>query len=68
MSSIEISAERVNVDLENQTVIIVFSDDTEMVTELKDSIGLSGILNELDYADIVEYVAEIERDKREADE
>jgi len=68
MSSIEISAEQVNVNLEEGTVIITGFGDTEIVTELKDQIGLDGILNELDYADIVEYVAEIERDKRESDE
>ena len=58
-SSFEISAEKVNVNIEDGTVILTGVDLAELISE----VGYVSFLQEIDYSDIVEYVAEIERDK-----
>ena len=65
MSSIsfEVEAEKVNVDLGNDSVILTGVDLSELVSE----IGIEELLNAMDYSDIVEYVAEIEKDKADED-
>ena len=65
MSSIsfEVEAEKVNVDLGNDSVILTGVDLSELVSE----IGTEELLNAMDYSDIVEYVAEIEKDKADED-
>lgn len=55
----ELTVERANVNLEEGTVIITGYDVDEIVTEL----GTETLLNAIDYAEIVEYVAQVERDK-----
>lgn len=59
MSSFEIYAEKVNVDLENGNVILTGVDLGEVVSE----VGYVSLLQEMEYSDIVEWVAEQERDK-----
>lgn len=58
-SSFEISAEKVNVNIEDGTVILTGVDLAELISE----VGYVSFLQEIDYSDIVEYVAETERDK-----
>ena len=58
-SSFEISAERVNVNIEEGTVIITGVDLIDIVSE----VGSEEMLQSIDYSDIVEYVAQVERDK-----
>ena len=55
----ELTVEKANVDLETGTIIITGYDVDEIVTEL----GTETLLNAIDYSDIVEYVAQVERDK-----
>ena len=62
-SSLELSVEKANVDLEMGTVILTGVDVGEIVSE----IGTEELLNAMDYSDIVEYVAEIEKDKADED-
>lgn len=40
---------------------------TAIIDTLKEWLTTEEILNELDYADIVEYVAQVEQDKRDDD-
>jgi len=60
----ELSATRVNVDLETGTVILVGVDASEIVSE----IGTENLLNAMEYSDVFDYVMECEKDKRDADE
>ena len=59
MSSFEVSAEKVNVDLETSTVILTGVDLSEVVSE----VGYVSLLQEMEYSDIVDWVAEVEKDK-----
>jgi len=63
MKSLELSAVRVNVDLENESVIVTGVDVDEIVSQ----IGYEELLNAMEYADVMEYVAQAERDKAEED-
>lgn len=64
MSSLELTVEKANVDLELGTVILTGVDTSEIVSE----IGTEELLNAMEYADVMQYVTEVEKDKREADE
>jgi len=64
MSSLELTVEKANVDLELGTVILTGVDTSEIVSE----IGTEELLNAMDYSDVMEYVTQVEKDKREADE
>ena len=59
MSSIEISADKLNVNLENGTVILTGIEASEIVTE----VGATELLNAMDYSDIMDYVVQTEKDK-----
>ena len=61
MVSIEISAEKVNVDVERGTVILTGLDVSEIISE----VGKEEILSDMDYEDIVQYVARIEQEKKD---
>lgn len=63
MSSLELSVEQANVNLEEGTVILTGVDVTEVVTEL----GTEELLNAMEYSDVMEYVAQCERDKADED-
>lgn len=52
MISFDISAERVNVDLENQTVIVTGVDESELVSE----IGVEQLLDAMEFSDVHNYV------------
>jgi hypothetical protein len=54
----EIAADKVNVDLERGTVIITGYDVSDIINE----IGAEELLQAMDYADIMEFVAETEDD------
>ena len=64
MSSLELTVEKANVDLELGTVILTGVYTSEIVSE----IGTEELLNAMDYSDVMEYVTQVEKDKREADE
>lgn len=59
MSSFEISPEKVNVNVEEGTIILTGVDLGEIVGE----VGSEEMLQAIDYSDIVEYVAQCEQDK-----
>lgn len=59
MNSMELQAEKVNVDLENQTVIITGVDVSEVIDEL----GTDVLLEAMDYSDVVDFVGQVEQDK-----
>lgn len=60
----ELAVERVNVDVDNGTVIITGYD----VDEIVEQVGAEELLKSIDYSDIVEYVNAVEEEKRELDE
>lgn len=60
----ELSVDHANVDLERGTVIITGYDTAEIVSE----IGAYDLLREMEYSDIMEFVAEQEEINRELDE
>lgn len=64
MSSLELTVEKANVDLELGTVILTGVDTSEIVSE----IGTEELLNAMEYSDVMEYVTQAEKDKRESDE
>ncbi len=55
----ELTVERANVNLEDGTIIITGYDVDEIIEE----IGQETLLNAMDYSEIREYVAQVERDK-----
>ena len=59
----ELSAEKVNVDLEMGTVIITGYDVSDIISE----IGTEELLQAMDYADILQFVSEAEAEREEAD-
>jgi hypothetical protein len=59
----EIAADKVNVDLERGTVIITGYDVSDIINE----IGAEELLQAMDYADIMEFVAETEDDTEGAE-
>ena len=59
----ELAAEKVNVDLEMGTVIITGYDVSDIISE----IGTEELLQAMDYADILQFVSEVEAEKEEAD-
>lgn len=59
----ELTAEKVNVDLEMGTVIITGYDVSDIISE----VGTEELLQAMDYADIVQFVAEAEAERKEAD-
>ena len=61
MSNFEIQAEQANVDIENGSVILTGVD----LDELVNTVGPEELLNAIDYSDILEYVAEVEKDKED---
>ena len=63
-TSMELSAEKVNLDLEMGYVTITGFDVTDVVRE----IGVDELLNGMDYESIVKYVQQVEEDKRTEDE
>lgn len=58
MSSFEINADKVSVDMEYGRVILAGVDLSEIVSE----VGVEEILQEIDYSKIVEYVAQCQQD------
>ena len=60
----ELAVEKVNVDLERGTVIITGFDVDEIVSE----VGATELLKSIDYSDILDYVNDVEEEKRELDE
>ena len=60
----ELSVEKVNVDVERGTVIITGYDVDEIVSE----VGATDLLKSMDYSDILDYVNDVEEEKRELDE
>ena len=60
----ELAVEKVNVDLERGTVIITGYDVDEIVSE----VGATELLKSIDYSDILDYVNDVEEEKRELDE
>lgn len=63
MISFEVSAEKANVNIEDGTVIVTGVDPDELMVELRREIGVTGVLDGIDYGDICEYVAEAEKEK-----
>ena len=61
--NMELSAEKVNVDLEMGTVIITGYDLSDIISE----IGTEELLQAMDYADVMQFVVESEAEKEEAD-
>lgn len=62
MISFEVSAEKVNVDLENGTVILTGVSESELVSE----IGYSDLLSEMDFSDVHNYVIQkLDEDREE---
>ena len=59
----ELAAEKVNVDLEMGTVIITGYDVSDIISE----VGTEELLQAMDYADILQFVSEVEAEKEEAD-
>ena len=59
----ELAADKVNVDLEMGTVIITGYDVSDIISE----IGTEELLQAMDYADILQFVSEVEAEKEEAD-
>jgi hypothetical protein len=59
----EIAADKVNVDLERGTVIITGYDLSDIISE----IGTEELLLAMDYADIMQFVAETEDDSEDSD-
>lgn len=55
----ELSVEKVNVDLEMGTVIITGYDIQDIINE----IGVVEILKEIEYSDVFDYVMEVEEEK-----
>ena len=60
----ELAVEKVNVDLERGTVIITGYDVDEIVSE----VGATELLKSMDYSDILEYIDDVEEEKRELEE
>ena len=59
----ELAADKVNVDLEMGTVIITGYDVSDIISE----IGTEELLQAMDYADILQFVSEMEAEREEAD-
>lgn len=57
----ELAAEKVNVDLEMGKVIITGYDVSDIISE----IGTEELLQAMDYADVVQFVSDIEAEKKE---
>ena len=57
----ELTVEKVNVDLEMGTVIITGYDVSDIISE----VGTEELLQAMDYSDIVDYVNDVEEEKRE---
>lgn len=64
-TSIQISATQVNTNIEDGTVIITGIDINELMAEFNAREVLEALNDNDDYADIVEFVAECEKDKEE---
>ena len=59
----ELTVEKANVDLEMGTVIITGYDVSDIISE----VGTEELLQAMDYADILQFVSEVEAEKEEAD-
>ena len=59
----ELTADKVNVNLEMGTVIITGYDVSDIISE----VGTEELLQAMDYADVVQFVAEVEAERKEAD-
>jgi len=59
----ELAANKVNVDLEMGTVIITGYDVSDIISE----IGTEELLQAMDYADVVQFVSEVEAEREEED-
>lgn len=57
----QLSAEKVNVNIEEGTVIITGYDIDEIVAE----VGTKELLEAMDYSDVMQFVTDAERDKKE---
>ena len=57
----ELAAEKVNVDLETGSVTITGYDVSDIISE----IGTEELLQAMDYSDILDYVNDVEEEKRE---
>jgi hypothetical protein len=64
MISFEVSAEKANVNIEDGTVILTGVDLAELISE----VGYVSFLQEIDYGDIVEYIAEVEKEKADEEQ
>ena len=60
-TDMELAAEKVNVDLETGSVTITGYDVSDIISE----IGTEELLQAMDYSDIVDYVNDVEEEKRE---
>jgi len=59
----ELDVEKVNVDLERGTVIITGYDVLDIISQ----IGTVELLKEMEYADVMDYVTEVEQEKADLD-
>ena len=60
----ELTIGNINVDLETGTVKITGYDAGEIVSE----IGTTKLLNAMEYSDIMEYIKDVEEEKRDLEE
>lgn len=61
MSSFKVQAQTATVNIEDDSVILTGVD----LDELVGVVGPEELLNAIDYSDILEYVAEVEKDKED---
>lgn len=59
----EISVDKVNIDLEMGTAIITGYDINEIISE----IGLENILEAIDYSDVIRYVERVDQENADDD-
>lgn len=60
----ELTVEKVNVDLEMGSVIITGYDLSDIISE----VGATELLKEMDYSDVSDFVMQAEQDKKTEDE
>ena len=60
----ELSVTKANVNIEDGTVIITGYDVADVISE----IGTEELLKQMDYSDILDFVAEVEKEKADEEE
>lgn len=60
----ELSVTKANVNLEDGTVIITGYDVADIISE----VGTEELLRQMDYSDILDFVAEVEKEKADEEE